>query len=191
MIRVYLAGPDVFLPDPVGWLDRKKAICSKAGLLGVSPLDRFDNEPAEWATLSEWQLIAARNEAHIRSCAAVIANLTPFRGPSADAGTVYEIGFARGIGRPVFAYATTDAPFLQRTLRALNGTEYRDDAGDWRDADGMQVEEFGLFDNLMIEAAIVASGQEVVCRNADPWRDLSVFTDCVSRAARILKDRRG
>ena len=28
MTKVYLAGPDVFLPDPVAWLERKKAICA-------------------------------------------------------------------------------------------------------------------------------------------------------------------
>ena len=28
----------------------------------------------------------------------IIANLTPFRGPSADAGTVYELGYMLGKG---------------------------------------------------------------------------------------------
>ena len=30
---------------------------------------------------------------------AIIANLTPFRGPSADAGTVYELGYMAGRGK--------------------------------------------------------------------------------------------
>ena len=55
MRRVYLAGPDVFLPDPVAWLERKKAICASSGLLGVSPLDPFDGEPEAWAALPEWR----------------------------------------------------------------------------------------------------------------------------------------
>ena len=46
----------------------------------------------------------------------MIANLTPFRGPSADVGTVYEVGFMRALGRPVFGYATTAEPFTRRTL---------------------------------------------------------------------------
>jgi len=37
--RIYLAGPDVFLPDPLGFAERKKALCSEAGLEGVFPLD--------------------------------------------------------------------------------------------------------------------------------------------------------
>ena len=30
---------------------------------------------------------------------AIIANLTPFRGPGADAGTVYELGYMAGRGK--------------------------------------------------------------------------------------------
>ncbi|MFL5257790.1 MAG: nucleoside 2-deoxyribosyltransferase, partial [Rhodopila sp.] len=64
-IRVYLAGPDVFLPEPVLWLERKKAICVGFGLTGVSPLDALADEPEAWAALPEWRRIALRNEAHI------------------------------------------------------------------------------------------------------------------------------
>lgn len=71
---------------------------------------------AGWTALPDWRRIASRNEALIRSCALMIANLTPFRGPSADVGTVYEIGFMRALGRPVYGYATTATPFTQRTL---------------------------------------------------------------------------
>ena len=49
MTRVYLAGPDVFLPDASAWLERKKAICAGVGLIGVSPLDDLPDEPAAWA----------------------------------------------------------------------------------------------------------------------------------------------
>ena len=61
--------------------------------------------PAEWASFPFWRKIAMRNETHIRSCQAVIANLTPFRGPSADVGTVYEVGFARALGLLIFGVA--------------------------------------------------------------------------------------
>src|SRR3569833_149741 len=111
MTRVYLAGPDVFLPDAADWLARKKAVCASVHLVGVSSLDPLADEPADWSDLPEWRRIALRNEAHIRSCAAVVANLTPFRGPSADVGTVYELGFARGLGLRVFGYATVATPF--------------------------------------------------------------------------------
>jgi nucleoside 2-deoxyribosyltransferase len=184
LARVYLAGPDVFLPDAVAWLDRKKAICAGYGLTGVSPLDDLPSEPGEWAALPEWRRIFLRNEAHIRSCTGVVANLTPFRGPSADPGTVYEVGFARGLGLLVFGYATVAAGFLDRTLTAIQGRKEAD--GAWRDADEMLVEQFGLFDNLMIEGGIAESGGALFREDGDRWRDLSVFERCVEAAARTL-----
>lgn len=185
MTRVYLAGPDVFLPDAADWMARKKAICAGYRLAGVSPLDDLLSEPAAWANLPEWRRIALRNEAHIRSCAAVIANLTPFRGPSADAGTVYEVGFARGLGLRVFGYATVATAFLDRTLSSIGGGR-RDPDGSWWGADGMLVEQFGLFDNLMIEGGITESGGTVICEDQDRWHDLSVFERCVQAAATAL-----
>ena len=95
-MRVYLAGPDVFCPDAAGRAAVLKAMCARHGLHGVSPLDDLpDGDPPAWAGLSEALRIARRNEAHIAGCAVLVANLTPFRGPSADAGTVFELGFAR------------------------------------------------------------------------------------------------
>jgi nucleoside 2-deoxyribosyltransferase len=37
----------------------------------------------------------------IRNCDGMTVNLTPFRGPSADAGSAYEMGFMRALGRPM------------------------------------------------------------------------------------------
>jgi nucleoside 2-deoxyribosyltransferase len=185
MTRVYLAGPDVFLPDAISWMERKKAICAGYRLTGVSPFDRLAQEPAEWAALPEWRRIARRNEDHIRSCRAVVANLTPFRGPSADVGTVYEVGFARGLGLKVFGYATVAMGFLDRTLASVGGGRQEPD-GSWRDPEGLLVEQFGLFDNLMIEGGIMESGGTLIREDQDRWRDLSVFERCVQAAAAAL-----
>ena len=82
--------------------------------MGVSPLDALEGEPAGWSALPEARRIALRNEAHIAGAAALIANLTPFRGPSADAGTIYELGYMRALGRPVFGWSNAAAPFTER-----------------------------------------------------------------------------
>jgi nucleoside 2-deoxyribosyltransferase len=186
MTRIYLAGPDIFLPDPIAWMQRKKAICAGFHLTGVSPLDDLPNQPEDWARLPDWRRLALRNEAHIRTCSAVIANLTPFRGPSADVGTVYEVGFARGLGLTVFGYATVATGFLDRTLSSIGGGWQQAD-GSWRDTDGLLVEQFGLFDNLMIEAGITHSGGTLVRDDQDRWNDLSVFERCVQAAAAALR----
>jgi nucleoside 2-deoxyribosyltransferase len=186
--RVYLAGPDVFLPDAVARAAAMKAICAQHGLIGVSPLDDLPDAPPEWANLPEAFQIHRRNEAHIRSSTALIANLTPFRGPSADVGTVFELGYMRALGRPVFGYATTATPFLERT-RALIPTTQHDEA--WFDDAGMLVENFQLFDNLMLDGAIAASCGTLIVeeKGADKWRDLSVFQKCVQAAAERIITR--
>jgi len=185
-VRVYLAGPDVFFPEPELWAHRKKAICERYGLVGVSPLDDLPSEPAAWASYPFWRKIAMRNEAHIRSCQALIANLTPFRCPSADVGTVYEVGFARALGLTIFGYATTTEPFLARTLKALGGAARVQSDASWRDADDLLVEQFGLFDNLMIEGAIIGSDGALITAETDRWGDLSLFERCVAAAAKQL-----
>jgi nucleoside 2-deoxyribosyltransferase len=179
---VYLAGPDVFFPEPELWAEQKKAICRQHGLLGVSPLDDWPDD-ADWASLPFWRKIAMRNEAHIRSCQALIANLTPFRGPSADVGTVYEVGFARALGLKLFGYATTTDLFLARTLGALGDHKKVQPDGSWHDGDGLLVEQFGLFDNLMIEGGIAGSGGTLITGDVDRWHDLSLFERCVAGMA--------
>ena len=184
--RVYLAGPDVFFPEPEAWARKKQAICARYGLIGVSPLDDLSNEPPEWAALPVWRKIAARNEAHIRGCQGLIANLTPFRGPSADAGTIYEVGFGRALGLTLFGYATTTTLFLPRTLASLaDNAETRPD-GSVRDGEGLLVEQFGLFDNLMIEGGIIGSGGGLFTADAERWNDLSLFERCVQAMAERL-----
>jgi nucleoside 2-deoxyribosyltransferase len=171
--KVYLAGPDVFLPDPAARAAAQKRICAQHGLAGISPLDAFPGEPPEWARLPEAHRIARRNEAHIRTSAAILANLTPFRGPSADAGTVYEVGFGRALGLPVFGYTSAAGDYATR-VRLLG-------------SDGLMVEDFGLAENLMIACAVEESGGMIISVPADdPWRDLDAFADCVIAAAKIL-----
>ena len=186
-MRVYLAGPDVFLPDPLARAAALKAVCARHGLQGVSPLDALDDEPPCSASLPEARRIALRNEAHIRSCRAVVANLTPFRGPSADVGTVFEVGFARALGLAVFAWSNEVRPFTERTRDFLGGAAVRGDDG-WRDAEGLLVEDFRLCDNLMIEGAVLASGGCLVLGRvaaAARWQDLEAFGRCVAALAGV------
>lgn len=185
-MRIYLAGPDVFLPDAPARAARLKAICARHGLLGVSPLDPLADEPPEWVELGEARRIALRNEAHIAGCAALIANLTPFRGPSADAGTVFELGFMRALGRPVFGWSNIAQGFTERTRDFLGETAKRGADGAWRDGAGMLVEAFGLADNLMLEGAILASGGAMFAAEvpaASRWSDLAMFKRCVAALA--------
>src|ERR1700733_1518684 len=114
--KVYLAGPEVFLRNAVEAGAAKVEICDQYGLEGKYPLD------AQLAlsdlTLAERAYAIARaNEGLIGECDAVIANLTPFRGPGMDTGTAYEVGFMRGKGKPVFGYSNHHLSFFDRVRR--------------------------------------------------------------------------
>ena len=191
MMRVYLAGPDVFLPDPHGRAAVLKAICARHGLVGISPLDDPPDAPAHWSALPPAQRIALCNEAHIRASTALIANLTPFRGPSADVGTVFELGYMRALGRPVFGWSNAAADFTTRTLTFLTGQAKRAGDGSWCDGEDLTVEAFGCADNLMIDGAIVMSGGSLFIAEVPPtrrWTELAAFERCVAAAAAALRD---
>jgi nucleoside 2-deoxyribosyltransferase len=185
-MKVYLAGPDVFLPDALAMAERKRAICAEHGLTGIFPVDAHPEHP-EGTDVPLWLWIYRRNEAHMRGAGAIIANLTPFRGPSADVGTVYELGFMRALGRKVLGYSNAGANLLPRTLGFLGPAAQCDAQGRWRDAAGMAVEDFGLADNLMIDGGIQEAGGLLVRREVAEearWSDLTAFEECVRRLAR-------
>ena len=90
-MKIYLAGPEVFLPDALVIGQQKQEICRRFGLTGLYPLDSAVDLSAHDASLQ----IFKRLEEMMDAADAVIANLTPFRGPGADPGTVYELGYMR------------------------------------------------------------------------------------------------
>src|ERR1700704_5442352 len=112
-MKVYLAGPDVFLPKPVEMGQRKKQLCVQYGLIGLFPLDNEIDPKAKGASLE----IFCSNETLMKEADAIIANLTPFRGPSADAGTVYELGYMAARGKFCLAYSNDPAVYVERVKR--------------------------------------------------------------------------
>jgi nucleoside 2-deoxyribosyltransferase len=118
----------------------------------------------------------------------LIANLTPFRGPSGDVGTAYELGFARALGRPVFAYTNVADSFFERTRRML-GKQVRPRGPDaFEDGFGMLLENYDdCRDNLMLVGAVHGRGSQIVANPTPPERlftDLTGFKACLELAAR-------
>src|SRR5437588_3837135 len=151
-MKIYLAGPDVFLPDAVEIGRRKIEICARHGLTGLYPLDNKVDLAAHAASLA----IFKGNEAMMDAADAIIANLTPFRGPGADPGTVYELGHMAGRGQLLFAYSNDPAIYAERVARTHKLTKSQD--GHLSDGDGLTVEDFGLPDNLMMMHALDLHG---------------------------------
>lgn len=170
--RAYLAGPDVFLPDAREVGEARKRVCARHGLEGVFPLDAPVAGMETLAPREQGLFLFDRMRELMASCDLGLANLTPFRGPSVDVGTAVEVGWLHAAGKPVFGYTAAAADYADRVA-----------------PDGMEVERFGLADNLMVEGAIVRSGGRVVRgREADAWSfgDLELFEACVRAAAETL-----
>jgi nucleoside 2-deoxyribosyltransferase len=182
--------PEVFLPNAREIGARKRAICEGHGLVGVFPGDEEDAlDPA--LTLGERALAISRAmERVMQGCDGMIANLTPFRGPSADVGVAYEMGFMRALGRPIFGYSNDARLFLERVTTFYGGSVRLRPTGEHEDVDGMAIEPFELHDNLMLAGGIVASGGVIIAEttaHAERYASLAAFERCVASAAELLR----
>jgi nucleoside 2-deoxyribosyltransferase len=176
----YLAGPDVFLPNAVAHAARKVEICRRFGLHGLPPLDQDVETTAN--TLDVWKSIYEKDIAMMERSDIIIANLTPFGGASADAGTLIEVGWFLGRGKPIFAYSNTSESFEQRMRRQLG-----DACAD------LGIEGFHLPDNLMIVGAVQSGGCPIFVPRDGEARGidaLDVFEACAAAAAHVVADRK-
>jgi nucleoside 2-deoxyribosyltransferase len=177
-LKVYLGGPDVFLADPdrVGRI--KREICREFGFEGLYPLGNDKDVRVDAAR------IFRANCRLLRQADLGLFNLTPFRGPSADAGTVFELGFLFASGKPVCGYSADESTYRARV--EASGDVVDKNGRPW-DADGHAVEDFEVADNLMIVRAIEESGgifTAVTEKTSDRGNSLAAFAAfgiCVRR----------
>ncbi|BCP54106.1 nucleoside 2-deoxyribosyltransferase [Kaistia sp. 32K] len=185
--KVYLAGPEVFLPNAREVLTRKAELARAAGLIPLSPGD-LEIPPAD-TKKGFGHAISAVDERMMLEADAIIANLTPFRGIAADTGTTFELGFMCALGKPVFAYTNVAENHYRRVVAHYHGAVARGDDGHQRGPDGLSVEDFDMIDNLMLHGGIERRGGTVVVGNAAPnalYTDLTAFEACLAIAAERL-----
>jgi nucleoside 2-deoxyribosyltransferase len=185
MKRVYLAGPEVFLPRAREIGLAKRGICKEFGLDGLFPMDsEIDSRgnPADTA-----RAIYAANLRLMTTADLAIANMTPFRGPGMDAGTAFEMGFMAALRKPVFAYTNRSGDYAQRVRESSFAAPGCD-----ADVNGMAIEDFGLVDNLMMACAAETFRTSVVVlrdrsvSGAAAFEELSAFRACVELASREI-----
>jgi len=137
-MKVYLAGFDVFRPDAIERGAYLKRLCNKHGLEGLYPMDNAIPDGLSGPAAARW--IAEQNMTMVRSCDAVLANLSNFRGAEPDSGTAFEMGVAVALGKPVWAYFNEKAPLREQIATDSLGLC----------SEGYFVEDFGLPKNLML-----------------------------------------
>lgn len=172
--RIYLAGPDVFLDNATEHAKKLKSICSSFGFEGVFPLDvSFKCVPCEGegsihvptaqpeyqacsncngtGSLATAEKIFKANVELIRSCQGVLANMQPFRGPSMDVGTGWEMGFAYALGLPIVGYSPDQREYFDRVRQYRTYTKGVSPPDPFFDP--TMVEDFKLHDNLMLDCS--------------------------------------
>lgn len=185
-LKIYLAGPEVFLSDADEIGKRKKKLCAAYGFEGIFPAD-LDPALKNMNPKDAAFVISRKNEDSIRKCDVLIANITPFRGPSADVGTAFEMGFARGLGKIVCAYTNISVPLAERTAKSTSRVG-SDAKGIFRDENDMAIEQFGLVDNLMLPGSVEASGGILIVESTREdgfFRNLVGFEKCL----RYIKEK--
>ncbi len=157
MEKIYLAGFDVFRPDALHHGRQLKTLCQKYGFEGLYPLD--NSAPRNLTTLERARWIYHANIALIEQADILMANLNVFRGAEPDSGTVFEVGYATALGKPVWVY-TDQARSLVEQVAVHKAPGSRSHV----DNQGYTVEDFGLNLNLMIAcSARVVVGKAEDC----------------------------
>ena len=174
---VFLAGPDPWVPEAAAHRRHQEALCVKAGFTPILP--RLGAGTAE-AERSEVQARILYTEAlsDLRCADALIANLSPWRGPSCDPATAFLAGFAAALGKPVFAYtnlADEDEADPRGRVEAWMGAT-PDADGRWRDGAGAEIEDFYLPETVMLWAE---TRRFFLVITDDPFHDLTGLDMCL------------
>ena len=181
--RVYLAGPEVFLPDALKVLKEKADLARVAGFDPVTPLD--NESLAAGSPFDKGLAIYRANLRLMDGCDLIIANLTPFRGVGADPGTAFELGYMAARGARIAAYTNRATPHFERIRdQHYQGQITQDPAGEYRGPDGLVLENFDMFDNLMLAGAIAEGSGILVTHEVEDtrllYRDLTAFRRCLA-----------
>lgn len=177
--KIYLAGPDVFFYKPLEHAVELKRICDRYGLEGMFPMDNVLPSTLLNSGREAGMWIYRADVAMMDKADACIANMTPFRGPSMDSGTCFEMGYITAHKKPLFGYTTDGRPYEEKVVDWQDGHEIREDyeTGTKMDKNGHSVEGFGMHDNLMMVGGVTDSTGFVY----------SSFEDAVKAAAEYFK----
>ncbi len=148
MQKIYIAGPDVFEKDSIAIGKRLVDLCAQYGYKGLYPLDNVVDFSQDKHTIAED--IFQANIKMIQEADIVIANLNQFRGKEPDSGTVWECGYAYGLGKKVYGYMES----TQNYIDTFRDDERVADGEDFVDLQGRLIEDFSHPVNLMLASSM-------------------------------------
>jgi nucleoside 2-deoxyribosyltransferase len=183
-LKIYTAGPEVFLPNAREINAEKSALCRRYGFVAICPGDL--DIPAQPTKYGYGLAISKVDEDMMDQADAIIANLTPFRGLAADVGTCFELGYMCAQGKRVAAYTNVGDSHYQRTLSYYAGKVERGADGYLRGPDGLSLEDFDMIDNLMMHGGVVRRGGPIAIHQAAAdalYTDLTGFEACLKAFA--------
>ncbi len=149
--KVYIAGPECFMPDGRERAERALELCRRYGFEGHSPALEEENfgprvdfsDPDRRAVADA---ICRRNMWLIEHCDIVIANCNNFRGQEPDGGTCFELGYGYIKGKKLYCFLEDIRPCFEKYV----GSKIPDKNGTLRDEQGRFFERGPL--NLMLSA---------------------------------------
>jgi nucleoside 2-deoxyribosyltransferase len=161
--RIYLAGPDVFRFNALGYFEAVKKLCKSYGFEGLSPFDN-DSFNGELFSKEHSTNIFKGNFSLIDKCDIIMANLIPFRGACVDDGTAWELGYGYSKGKLLYGYT----PMIVKLPYQLDMDKYPDSLLEFP-----IVESFGdNLVNLMIQESIELSGGKILNTLENCLKDL-------------------
>jgi len=197
MKTVYLAGPMVFLSDAERVFGIMKNILKNHGIRGVAPVDNQSNLKGVRPGRELHKSIYHADVEIMNSVDGGIFDVSPFRrGTEMDAGTAFEIGYCRCLGIPMTGWTTQPLlypEYVTEYVKERFGQNVTKDAesspgaksGVIRDPDGVLVHSAGLYQNLMIQMAIEASGGSVYADSS--WE--TSFEKAAIHLAKLLTEK--
>lgn len=148
MKKIYIAGPDVFEKNSIKIGEDYVSLCNKYGFEGLYPLDNvIDFNQAKQKIAQD---IFFANKRLIEECDIVVANLDSFRGKESDSGTVWECGYAFGLGKEVYGYLSREGNYIDQFKENEKSLENNI----FYDLDDKAIEDFDYPLNLMISCSV-------------------------------------
>lgn len=184
-MKIYLAGPEVFLPNAKDILKQKSKLARQHGFTPLAPGDNVLDLTS--GLFDQGLQINGFDEKLMNEADGILANLTPFRGLGADPGTCYELGYICAQAKTAFAYTNDVRNHYTRIVEHFSGEISEGADGRPYDPHGLALENFDMADNLMLIGGIVRRGGEIIVHDATSenyYTDMAGYEETLRRMAK-------